>query len=133
MTPVVLIVDDEAAIRRLFRRLFEAAGYSVVEAGGVTEAVAACLHTAIDLAVVDYVLPDGDGLQFLRYLSGLPTKPVSVLTTGHYAPTILDLTRHYGGAAVIEKGPDPTALIEFAASFYASFQAERSPGAAQGS
>jgi two-component system, NtrC family, response regulator PilR len=133
MKPVVLIVDDEPAVRKLFKRLFEVAGYSVLQAGSVAEGVAACLNATIDLAVVDFVLPDGDGLQFIRYLAALPGKPASVLTTGHYAPTVLDLTRHYGGTAVIEKGSDPAELVRFAESFYARHQAkqaQRSFGAA---
>lgn len=63
--PTVLVVDDESAIRRALRKIFEKGGLTVSEAEsgrGALEAVA--LDTDIAAVVSDFLMPDGNGLDF---------------------------------------------------------------------
>ncbi len=81
MSPAtILVVDDEQLIRWTLRERLSAHGFEVVEAGTGAEAVAA-FGDAIDLVLLDFKLPDTDGLQVLRQLKELqPTVPVILLT-----------------------------------------------------
>jgi DNA-binding NtrC family response regulator len=81
MSPAtILVVDDEQLIRWTLRERLSSHGYDVVEASTGAEAIAA-FGDAIDLVLLDFKLPDTDGLQVLRQLKELqPTVPVILLT-----------------------------------------------------
>lgn len=60
----VMIVDDTVHVRRMLRNMLELDGFEVVaEAGSGQEAVEAVEAVAPDVVVVDYKMPDMDGLE----------------------------------------------------------------------
>ncbi|GAB4370659.1 MAG: hypothetical protein Kow0062_05560 [Acidobacteriota bacterium] len=63
---VVLVVDDDVALRLLMRETLEASGFDVVEAGDGEEALAAIRNEPPDLVVLDLLMPVRDGLSALR-------------------------------------------------------------------
>jgi CheY-like chemotaxis protein len=64
----ILIVDDEAAIRRNLKRFLTLEGHDVVEAGDGLEALAAMNDVRVDVAFVDIVMPTVDGITLMRRL-----------------------------------------------------------------
>lgn len=66
--PNILVVDDEPDIRRALRRLLEARGFAVVEAGTAAEGTAHAAAGGIDAVVCDIVMPGGSGLEFFDLL-----------------------------------------------------------------
>ena len=60
----ILVVDDEAPIRRLLRGTLERAGYAVIEAGSAQAALDA-LAQEPDAILLDLGLPDRDGLELV--------------------------------------------------------------------
>jgi DNA-binding response OmpR family regulator len=60
----VLIVDDEASVRKLIRQALEPHGCTILEAGGGEQAlsIAAVHEGKIDIAIVDFVMPGLNGL-----------------------------------------------------------------------
>ena len=74
----VLIVDDEPAIRESLAFALKRDGFEVAEAASLKEARSA---VEADLIVLDLVLPDGNGLDFLRSLRTRSDVPVIVLTS----------------------------------------------------
>jgi two-component system, OmpR family, KDP operon response regulator KdpE len=78
--PIVLVIDDEAAIRRLLRAALEPQNYQVCEAEtgqlGLQEAVG----RRPDVVILDLGLPDMDGLTVLKRLREWSQTPVLVLT-----------------------------------------------------
>jgi hypothetical protein len=63
--PTVLVVDDESAVRRALRKIFEQGGLTVREADsgrGALDAIA--LDDAIDAVVSDFLMPGINGLDF---------------------------------------------------------------------
>jgi two-component system response regulator ResD len=71
----VLVVDDERATRRLLRLYLEREGYTVLEADDGLDALSTLRRGAIDLALVDVMLPELDGFEVVRRIreeSGVP-------------------------------------------------------------
>jgi DNA-binding NtrC family response regulator len=79
----VLLVEDDPGLRFVLRDFLESCGFTVAEAGSLAEARAAFRQTPPDLALLDYLLPDGNALELLYTLKALdPAVPLVVLT-GH--------------------------------------------------
>ncbi len=76
----VLLVEDEAAIRRFLRVGLEAEGYALEEAVSGDEGLTRAAMRAPDLVLLDLGLPDQDGMQVLQRLREWSTTPVIVLT-----------------------------------------------------
>jgi PAS domain S-box-containing protein len=66
--PRILIVEDNAATRKMMRLALQAEGYEVVEAEDAAQAVAVVSERAPALALVDCKLPDADGFELARRL-----------------------------------------------------------------
>jgi DNA-binding NtrC family response regulator len=79
----LLVVDDEADILVPMRRFFERKGYVVSVAESVAAAVATFDTAAPDAAVLDYSLPDGNGLDLLKRLRGIDPSLPCVMLTAH--------------------------------------------------
>jgi two-component system KDP operon response regulator KdpE len=78
--PRVLVVDDEPQILRALRIILRDAGLEVLQAASVEEALdAAALHPPA-AAIVDLVLPDGDGIDVTRSLRAWSQMPILVLS-----------------------------------------------------
>ena len=88
--PTVLLVDDEATVRKFLRTYLEEAGYAVREAGDVDSALSALDGSPVDAVVLDVRMPDPMGwgrtglevLAFIRLHTAFATLPVLILT-GH--------------------------------------------------
>lgn len=77
----LLVVDDEADVRRPIRRFFQNRGFEVAEAGSIAEALESFSRGRPDVVLLDYTLPDGDGLELMAKLRALdPSVPLVVLT-----------------------------------------------------
>ncbi len=76
----VLVVDDEAAIRRLLKVALEGAGYAVLEAADGETGLRLAATEAPELLVLDLGLPDRPGLRVLESLRQWSRVPVLVLS-----------------------------------------------------
>jgi two-component system response regulator AtoC len=79
-TATVLIVDDEELIRWSLRERLKADGYDIVEAGTGKEALEQ-FKGGVDLVLLDYRLPDTDGLSLLRDFKKLDPDGLVILLT----------------------------------------------------
>jgi DNA-binding NtrC family response regulator len=87
----VLVVDDERLVRWSLGQRLSGRGWDVSEAGSVAEALRA---PAPDVAVLDYKLPDGDGIEVLRRLRQAdPDLPVIMLTAHQDTELIVEAMR----------------------------------------
>lgn len=78
--PLILIVEDEAAIRRFLRASLPLHDYRLVEAVTGAEALHLAAAQRPDLVLLDLGLPDLDGLDLLRRLREWSAAPVVVLS-----------------------------------------------------
>ena len=79
-TPHILVVDDHQDIRDLIARYLEEHGYRVSVANGGVEMKAVLRSSAIDLVVLDIMMPGDDGLTLCRYLREQGETPIIMLT-----------------------------------------------------
>ncbi|MGD8895903.1 MAG: response regulator, partial [Acidobacteriota bacterium] len=78
----VLVVDDEDLIRWSLRARLEEDGYDVDEAPDGRSALER-VAGGVDLVLLDFRLPDIDGLELLRRIKGSQPETVVVLMTAH--------------------------------------------------
>lgn len=77
----LLVVEDDAATARSLRDGLLAEGWTVAVAGNGAAALAAVREEPLDLVVLDWMLPDGDGIAVLRALRAEGRRlPVLMLT-----------------------------------------------------
>ncbi len=77
----VLVIDDEADIRELIDLTLVRMGLATECVGSVAEARAALDSDIFQLCLTDMRLPDGDGLEIVRYISEHhPQTPIAVIT-----------------------------------------------------
>lgn len=78
--PVILVIDDEAQIRRMLRLSLEAHGFTVKEATTAQEGLQQTALARPDLVILDLNLPDKGGLETLKDIRSWSRTPVIVLS-----------------------------------------------------
>ncbi|MDD3192354.1 MAG: response regulator transcription factor [Oscillospiraceae bacterium] len=76
----ILVVDDEANIRKLIVKYANFEGYEVVEASDGAQAVSMCRSTAFDLIVMDIMMPGMDGLTACTKIKDFSDVPIIMLS-----------------------------------------------------
>ena len=80
MTQRIVVIDDEASIRKLLRTSLELAGYDVKEAASGANGIQKIIEERPDIVVLDLGLPDMEGIEVLKKLREWSKVPVIVLT-----------------------------------------------------
>src|SRR4029453_18719172 len=112
MRHTVLVVDDEASIADGLRLTLEAEGYSVRIAGSVRTALASVAQSDPHVAIVDLMLPDGDGLTLTRELKQRdPALEVGVITASGSGRKAMEATKGAGAFYVVEKPFEPEEVL----------------------
>ncbi|MBI5507208.1 MAG: response regulator transcription factor [Deltaproteobacteria bacterium] len=104
----ILVVDDEIRIVRSWRRSLEAAGYEVVAACSLREALAIDLR-GIDLILLDLVLADGHGARLLEERNRVWPRPAVAVVSGYVDSEWA--TRLYGECDIVVPKPVTEAVL----------------------
>ena len=78
--PLVLLIEDESAMRRFLRAALGTHDFRLVEAGTMREGLAQAAGRNPDVILLDLGLPDGDGLDATRQLREWTAVPIIVLS-----------------------------------------------------
>ncbi len=78
--PLVLVVEDDAQLRRFLRAALGSHGFRLVEAGTVKEGEQLATSHNPDVFLLDLGLPDGDGVDLARRLREWTRAPIIVLS-----------------------------------------------------
>jgi CheY-like chemotaxis protein len=83
--PLVLVTDDDRDTRELYRACFDTSGCRTAEAETGSQAIAMAVEMAPDVLLMDYLLPDIDGVTIARRLKqDRRTARIAILmVTGH--------------------------------------------------
>jgi two-component system KDP operon response regulator KdpE len=80
MKPLILVIEDDAQIRRFLRATLTAEDYQFQEAVNAQEGIAQAAARQPDLVLLDLGLPDQDGLEVIREIRRWSQMPVVVLS-----------------------------------------------------
>jgi len=109
--PVILVVDDEASIRRTLREILEYEDYAVEEAEDGEAALAKLRKDRFDVVLLDVKMPKVDGLEVLATMGKEHIDVPVVMISGHGTiETAVEATK-LGAFDFVEKPPDLNRLL----------------------
>jgi len=99
-----MLVDDVDHVRRMLRNMLDLDGFDVVaESASGTEALAAIDDADPDVVVIDYQMPDLDGIEVARRIRESRPAQVMVMYTAFLQPEVEKAARDAGVALVLGK------------------------------
>jgi putative two-component system response regulator len=99
----VLVVDDDAQIRRLLERVVIAEGFACDGAATVAEARAVIDAAPPEIVLLDVHLPDESGLSLVRRLTADPDGPAVVMVSGQDDPAVARIALESGAYGYLTK------------------------------
>jgi DNA-binding response OmpR family regulator len=102
----ILLVDDSDDVRKLLERGLIRAGHTVITATNGSRGLKALDAGSYDLIVTDIVMPDMEGLQFIRSIrKANATIPIIAMSGGGRgtADDYLEMASRFGAAKTLEK------------------------------
>ena len=109
-----LVVDDSSAIRRVVAGMFQELGFSVSEAPTGLHALESCRNHAPDIVMLDWNMPELDGIGFLTVLRSLDLakRPTVVMCTTESQIAKIQMALSAGADEYIMKPFDRSVLID---------------------
>jgi CheY-like chemotaxis protein len=100
----VLVVDDDEHFRVLARAILEPAGFQVIESADMQQCMLQLRHHAVDVVILDMVMPGRDGIEAVRELKQLfPEIPIVAISGAEQSGLYLSVSAHLGADASLEK------------------------------
>lgn len=106
----ILIVDDDANIRRVVRRMLVGHGHEVETAEGVTEALATIAGHPFDVALVDLDMPGRNGIELIEAIAAERYDLLTVMLTGTTDVAMAVAGMKRGAFDFLEKPSDPETI-----------------------
>ena len=109
----VLVIDDDAEVRRVVTRLLEMEGHSVIQAENGRVALEQYSDTPTDLVISDIYMPEMDGIELLtRLRESFPDARIVAMSGGGAiaAHHMLRAAEALGAVAIVEKPFDMDAI-----------------------
>jgi two-component system, cell cycle sensor histidine kinase and response regulator CckA len=109
----ILVVEDEASVRRLAVSVLQRQGYAVLEADGPGQATAISAEHGgpIDLLLTDVIMPGGNGADLAARLTELRPGMKVLMMTGYAQPYVADRGDLKEGIVLLEKPFSPNLLL----------------------
>lgn len=107
----ILVIDDEAILASNIQKYLERREYDVRVAGDGEDGLARLQSFRPDLVVLDYRLPDMDGLAVLERIGEAMSDVKTIMITAHGNPAVAVSAKHAGAYEYL---PKPLALCELA-------------------
>lgn len=102
----VLVIDDEAMVRKIVRKMLERAGHNVVEAENGRLGIEQLKSTAFDLVITDIIMPEMEGIETLINVKRQrPETQVIAMSGGGRTGNVdfLQTAQKLGAAAILHK------------------------------
>lgn len=111
MTQNILLIDDDELLCDVLAGFLEMAGYAVTQAHNGREGLERLARDRFDLIVLDLLMPEMDGIRFLRSRGDAGSPPVLVISASATAD-VVDTIDFPAVVGVIRKPIQPPALLE---------------------
>jgi CheY-like chemotaxis protein len=116
---LILVIDDDHAVRTVVHALLERRGMGVLVAAGGAAGIGLLETCVIDLTIVDIFMPDMDGLEIIRtFRRRTPKMPIIAMSGaasrdcyGAAAPDFLEMAGRLGAACCLRKPFRPHQLM----------------------
>jgi CheY-like chemotaxis protein len=109
---IILVVDDEPAIRSLLGTILAGAGYQVIQAADGKCALKHLETTEVDLVIMDLVMPEQDGLETIRILQKKRPRVKIIAISGKFDGAFLRTAELLGAHASLPKPIRPDELLD---------------------
>ena len=112
MAQVILVIDDDAAMRMTLERTLKQAGYEVVSAADGNEGLKVCRTRAVDVVITDLFMPNKEGMETIIELRrNFPTTAIIAMSgTGVVAP-MLSTAQILGATKTLAKPFEPEEML----------------------
>jgi DNA-binding response OmpR family regulator len=110
----ILIIDDEAPIRKMLKKLLERNDYEVLEASDGNQGIKLFNEHEPDLIITDLIMPDKEGLETIRELKkSNPDVPIIAISGGGITDPkmYLNLASKFGAVRTFAKPVDNDILL----------------------
>lgn len=108
----IILVEDDENVRRSLTLLLRARGFTVEVYRSAVELLTNRTLPKADCYLIDYKMPNMDGLDLIRRLRELGIKAPALMITGFFSNTLKARAEDAGYADVIEKPPVGSALLD---------------------
>jgi CheY-like chemotaxis protein len=112
---LILVIDDDAQMRRTVRRMLATASHSVMEAANGKAGIELMGERVPDLVVTDILMPERDGIEVIRDIRreypGIKVVAISGGAATGGTPLYLNAAQKLGADAVIEKPFHPSEFL----------------------
>jgi DNA-binding NtrC family response regulator len=99
----ILIVDDDADVRLVLRRMLEPDGYEIAEAEHGREALETVSHRHFDLLITDLIMPEKEGIETIQVFHQQYPAIKIIAISGAYGADYLRIAKHLGAHEVMQK------------------------------
>jgi len=106
----LLIIDDETLLRRAIIRVLQREGYRCLDVPSAAAARAVLADEDVTLVLCDVMMPDEDGLSFIRWLREQPIQPALLMLTASECPRSINEALSLGAHGYILKPFQPNDL-----------------------
>ena len=101
---IILVIDDEAQLRKIFQAMLAEAGHQVLTAESGRHALRLLQHQEVDLALVDIFMPEMDGLELIPCLRKTrPACKIMAISGESGERDYLDTAKYLGAHATLKK------------------------------
>lgn len=107
----MLILEDDTTLRKHLCRLFTRRGFDVQAVSTVADFLEPALNVPFHALLMDFSLPDGDGLQAWAQARAVQTGAVAVLITAHGTEEVASRAEALGIQALLHKPLDVPQLL----------------------
>jgi two-component system response regulator AdeR len=118
MSDRVLLLEDDDDLATITDAVVRGAGYEVVRASSVDDAIASCESSPPDVALVDVQLPTRSGWEFVREAVRWPDMRIVLYTVHDNEPETVERAARMNVDAIVGKSSDPMRIVDVIRSFH---------------
>jgi DNA-binding NtrC family response regulator len=124
----ILIVDDDAAVRKVLQTILESAGHKVESATNGREAVGRIALGGIDLMITDLVMPEQEGIETIKQLRREYPDVKVIAISGAFGGDYLQIANFMGAHGTLVKPVRMEAVLNAVESVFQTAQDEEPIG-----